>query len=40
MKITLAAFAALLLAGTMYIQPAHAQVNVQPGPGFSVEIGP
>ena len=40
MKITLAGFAALLLAGTMYTQPARAQVNVQLGPGFSVEIGP
>jgi hypothetical protein len=40
MKTTLAALAASLLAGAMYIQPAQAQVQVQPGPGFSVEIGP
>lgn len=40
MKTTLGAFAALLFAGTLYIQPAQAQVQVQPAPGFSVQIGP
>jgi hypothetical protein len=40
MKTMLGACAAFLLAGTMYMQPAHAQVQIQPGPGFSVEIGP
>ena len=40
MKTTLGALAALLLSGTMYLQPAHAQVQIQPGPGFSVEVGP
>jgi hypothetical protein len=40
MKTALGAFAALLLAGIVYIQPAHAQVQVQPTPGFSVQIGP
>jgi hypothetical protein len=40
MKIALGAFTALLLAGSMYMQPAHAQVQVQPAPGFSVQIGP
>ena|SRR5438477_3768096 len=40
MKIVFAAFTTLLLAGVMCIQPAHAQVQVQPAPGFSVDIGP
>jgi len=40
MKAALGAFTALLLVGTIYIQPAHAQVQVQPAPGFSVQIGP
>jgi len=40
MKTALGAFTALLLAGALYAQPAHAQVQVQPGPGFSVQIGP
>src|ERR1700751_1536441 len=40
MKAALGAFAALLLASVVYIQPAHAQVQVQPAPGFSVQIGP
>jgi hypothetical protein len=40
MKAALGAFTALSLAGAIYIQPAHAQVQVQPGPGFSVQIGP
>jgi hypothetical protein len=40
MKAALGAFTTLLLVGTIYIQPAHAQVQVQPGPGFSVQIGP
>jgi len=39
MKTTLGAFAALLLSGALCIPPAHAQVQVQPGPGFSVQIG-
>ena len=40
MKASLGVSAALLLAGIIYIQPAHAQVQVQPAPGFSVQIGP
>jgi hypothetical protein len=40
MKTTLGAFAAFLLAGAIYIQPAQAQVQVQPAPGFSLQIGP
>ena len=40
MKIILGVFSAVLLAGTVYMQPAHAQVQVQPVPGFSVQIGP
>ena len=40
MKAALGVFAALSLAGIVYIQPAHAQVQVQPAPGFSVQIGP
>jgi len=40
MKTALGAFAALLVAGTLYAQPAAAQVEVQPAPGFSVQIGP
>ena len=40
MKTALGAFTALLLAGALYAQPAHAQVQAQPGPGFSVQIGP
>ena len=39
MKTALAALA-LLLASALYTQPAHAQVKIQPGPGFSVQIGP
>jgi hypothetical protein len=40
MKTALGAFTAILLTGAIYMQPAHAQVYVQPGPGFSVQIGP
>jgi hypothetical protein len=40
MKTTFCAFPALLLAGTICIQPTRAQVQIQPGPGFSVQIGP
>jgi len=40
MKATLGAFATLLLFDVLSIQPAAAQVQVQPGPGFSVQIGP
>jgi hypothetical protein len=40
MKTALGTFTAILLACTMYMQPAHAQVQVQPAPGFSVQIGP
>jgi hypothetical protein len=40
MKTALGAFTTILLAGAVYVQPAHAQVYVQPGPGFSVQIGP
>jgi hypothetical protein len=40
MKTTVGTFAAILLTSTIYIQPAHAQVQIQPGPGYSVEIGP
>jgi hypothetical protein len=40
MKGALGAFAALFVAGIVYIQPAHAQVQVQPAPGFSVQIEP
>jgi hypothetical protein len=39
MKTALAALA-LLLASALYTQPAHAQVQIQPGPRFSVQIGP
>ena len=38
MKTALGAFTALLLADAIYIQPAHAQVQIQPGSGFSVQI--
>ena len=31
---------ALFLASAVWIQPAYAQVQVQPAPGFSVQIGP
>jgi hypothetical protein len=40
MKTALGAFVALLIAGAFYPQPVGAQVEVQPGPGFSVQIGP
>ena len=40
MKTALGAFTALLLAGGIYMQPAHAQVQIQPGPGGSFQIGP
>src|SRR5438874_8324312 len=40
MKTILGTFAALLVAGAVYMQPANAQVQIQPGPGFSVQIGP
>ena len=40
MKTALGAFAALLIAGALYPQPVAAQVEVQPAPGFSVQIGP
>jgi hypothetical protein len=39
MKIALGAFTSILLAGAMYMQPAHAQVQIQPAPGSSVQIG-
>jgi hypothetical protein len=37
-KTALGAFSALLLAGAIYMPAAHAQV--QPMPGFSVQVGP
>ena len=40
MKTALGAFAALLIAGALYPQPVAAQVEGQPVPGFSVQIGP
>ena len=40
MKTAFGAVTALLLVGAIYTQPAHAQVQLQPGPGFSVQIGP
>jgi len=40
MRTALGAFAALLIAGALYPQPVAAQVEVQPAPGFSVQIGP
>jgi hypothetical protein len=40
MKTALGTFTAILLVCAMYMQPAHAQVQVQPAPGFSVQIGP
>lgn len=40
MKTALGALTSLLLAGAISIQPAHAQVQVQPAPGFSVQVGP
>jgi hypothetical protein len=40
MKMAFGAFIALLLASVMYMQPAYAQVQVQPAPGFNVQIGP
>jgi hypothetical protein len=40
MKVALGAFSALLIAGTIYIPPAHSQVQVQPAPRFSVQVGP
>ena len=40
MKTALGAFTALLLAGAIYMPPAHAQVQIQPGPGGSFQIGP
>jgi hypothetical protein len=40
MKTVFSAVTALLFVGAIYTQPAHAQVQVQPGPGFSVQIGP
>ena len=40
MKTALGAFTALLIASALYEQPAHAQVQVLPAPGFSVQIGP
>ena len=40
MKTALGTFAALLLGCALCIQTAHAQVQVQPAPGFSVQIGP
>ena len=39
-KTALGAFTALLIARALYEQPAHAQVQVLPAPGFSVQIGP
>jgi hypothetical protein len=40
MKTALGACTTLLIAGALYVQPAHAQELVQPAPGFSVQIGP
>ena len=40
MKAALGAFTAILLTGAIYMQPAHAQVQIQPWPGGSVQIGP
>ena len=40
MKTALGAFTALLIGGALYVQPAHAQLEVRPAPGFSVQIGP
>ena len=40
MKTALGAFAALLLGGAVSMEAAHGQVQVQPGPGVSVQIGP
>jgi hypothetical protein len=40
MKTAPGAFTALLIAGGVNMQPAHAQVQLQPAPGFSVQIGP
>ena len=40
MKTALGAFTALVIAAALYVQPANAQVQVQPAPGFSVQIGP
>jgi hypothetical protein len=40
MKAALGALTALSIAGAMCIQPAHAQVQMQPPPGFSVQVGP
>jgi hypothetical protein len=41
MKTSFSAFTApLLLAGAMHIQPADANLQIKPAPGFSVEIMP
>jgi len=40
MKILLSALTAVLLAGAMYMQPAYAQFETQPAPGFSIQAGP
>jgi hypothetical protein len=40
MKILLSALTAILLAGAMYMQPAYAQFETQPPPGFSIRVGP
>jgi hypothetical protein len=40
MKTACGAFAVLLLAGVISVQTAHGQVQVPPGPGFSIQIGP
>lgn len=40
MKIGLSVLASILIAGINYTQPAYSQVQVQPAPGFSAQIGP
>ena len=40
LKTALGAFTALVIAAALYVQPANAQVQVQPAPGFSGQIGP
>ena len=40
MQTALGVLAALLFAGALSAQPAHAQVQIQPAPGFSVQAAP
>jgi hypothetical protein len=40
MQTALGVLTALLFVGTLYAQPVHARVQVQPAPGFSVQVGP